>query len=116
MAETLHVSTTLNETKDLLMDCIVENSISGQLVDQYQVTHADNTQVLVLVFEKHYIRAGNRLTLTVIIDDTKGNTCVHCIGGGGGEGLFRFDWGAENSFEGSVIEALSDCMIDNVTS
>lgn len=48
---------------------------------------------MVAVYEKHYYRAGNRLTLTVVLDDFTGRTRVHCISGGGGEGLFRFDWG-----------------------
>ena len=51
---------------------------------------------VVAVYEKHYYRAGNRLTLTVVLDDFTGRTRVHCIGGGGGEGLFRFDWGARS--------------------
>ena len=50
---------------------------------------------------------GNRLTLTVVLDDFTGRTRVHCISGGGGEGLFRFDWGAAESFEGVVHDALS---------
>ena len=63
---------------------------------------------MVLVYEKHYWRAGNRLTLTVVLDDFAGTdvTQVHCAGGGGGEGLFRFDWGAAGSFEDAVHRAL----------
>ena len=61
---------------------------------------------VVAVYEKHYYRAGNRLTLTVILDDLTGQTRVHCISGGGGEGLFRFDWGAADSFENVVHDAL----------
>ena len=64
-------------------------------------------EAIVLVFEKHYYRAGNRLTLTVTLDDFTGRTRVHCASGGGGEGLFRFDWGAAESFEGVVHDALS---------
>ena len=75
----------------------VTDSITGELVDHY----------VVAVYEKHYYRAGNRLTLTVVLDDFTGRTRVHCIGGGGGEGLFRFDWGAAESFEGVVHDALS---------
>ena len=60
-----------------------------------------------MVYEKHYWRAGNRLTLTVTIDNMSGRTRVHTVGGGGGEGLFRFDWGASQSFEGVVQDALA---------
>lgn len=68
-------------------------------------------QCAVMVYEKHYWRAGNRLTLTVTIDNLSGRTRVHTIGGGGGEGLFRFDWGAAESFEGVVQDALSPYML-----
>ncbi|WP_313162580.1 DUF6054 family protein [Sedimentibacter sp.] len=37
----------------------------------------------------------------------EGVTKVHCISGGGGEGFFRFDWGAAESFEYCVENALS---------
>ena len=36
-----------------------------------------------------------------------GDIRYHCASGGGGEGLFRFDWGAAESFEGVVHDALS---------
>lgn len=41
------------------------------------------------------------------LDDFTGNTRVHCVSGGGGEGLFRFDWGAADSFTGVVQKALA---------
>ena len=69
--------------------------------------HPGGGTCVVAVYEKHYYRAGNRLTLTVVLDDFTGRTRVHCISGGGGEGLFRFDWGAAESFEGVVHDALS---------
>jgi len=111
MPDTIFVSTAVSVTADLLNDSLVENSISGQLIDQYSISRTDGTRIEVLVFEKHYMRADNRLTLTVTIDDFEGKTRVHFVGGGGGEGIFRFDWGAANSFEGSLLEALSEHII-----
>jgi len=46
------------------------------------------------------------LTLTVVIDDLTGRTRVHSVSGGGGEGLFRFDWGA-SKISGVVAGALA---------
>jgi len=85
----------------------VTNSITGELIDHYVVSHPEGGRCVVAVYEKHYYRAGNRLTLTVILDNFTGKTRVHCISGGGGEGLFRFDWGASQSFEDVVHKALS---------
>ncbi|MBM6869479.1 hypothetical protein H7U37_03920 [Pseudoflavonifractor phocaeensis] len=85
----------------------VTDSITGELIDHYVVSHPEGGRCVVAVYEKHYYRAGNRLTLTVILDNFTGRTRVHCIGGGGGEGLFRFDWGASESFEDVVHDALA---------
>ena len=88
---------------------IVNGSVTGECIDQYGMQASDGRQCLVAVFEKHYYRVGNRLTLTVCIDNLTGSTRVHAVGGGGGEGLIRFDWGASESFEDAVRRALQGC-------
>ena len=40
------------------------------------------------------------------LDDFEGRTRMHYVSGGGGEGLFRFDWGAANSFEEFLLDGL----------
>ena len=64
----------------------VTGRVTGELVDHYELTHPGGGTCVVAVYEKHYYRAGNRLTLTVVLDDFTGRTRVHCISGGGGEG------------------------------
>lgn len=44
--------------------------------------------------------------MTALLDDLSGVTRVHLVGGGGGEGLFRFDWGAAEDFAAVAAEAL----------
>lgn len=104
--DTLNINLSISEAEKIVYNAVVEGSFTGELLDSYRVA-TPNGQVLVKVFEKHYYRAGNRLTLTVIMDDTSKYTRVHLVGGGGGDGLFRFDWGASESFESVVINALS---------
>lgn len=99
------------ETLNLVTSSIVDGSITGELIDSHTVQGHDGKLCIVAVFEKHYYRAGNRLTLTVIIDNMDNCTKVHSISGGGGEGLFRFDWGASESFESCVEEALSEYLL-----
>ena len=89
------------------MDC----SVTVELLDSYEFLSPDRLNSMVMVYEKHYWRAGNRLTLTVTIDNMSGRTRVHTVGGGGGEGLFRFDWGASQSFEGVVQDVLTPYML-----
>lgn len=111
MANTIKVSVTVNTAAHLIESEVVEGSLTGTLIDRYEIESSDNKKCVMLVFDKHYYRAGNRLTLTVLIDDLEGFTRVHCIAGGGGEGLFRFDWGAAESFEEVVYEALRKYII-----
>jgi len=111
MENTIKVSISVNAAANLLEREIIEGSITGTLIDRYEVRSSDNKKCVMMIFEKHYYRAGNRLTLTVLIDDLEGYTRVHYIAGGGGEGLFRFDWGAAESFEEVVYEALRKYII-----
>jgi len=106
MNNTFFVSLDVQSTVRLINDAVVRGSITGECIDHYGVAAPGGGGFVVLVFEKHYYRAGNRLTLTVTIDDLEGRTRVHSVGGGGGEGLFRFDWGAAKSFANVVADTL----------
>ncbi|MBQ2767630.1 MAG: hypothetical protein IJF49_06090 [Clostridia bacterium] len=109
MAKTFSVSVSPETASQMIQEAVVGGSWTGELIDIYSIGNdASNTQCTVLVFEKHYYRVGNRLTLTVTIDNLQGCTRVHTVGGGGGEGLFRFDWGASESFEDVVLRALEN--------
>ena len=80
---TIIVNLTIDEVIELLNEKIVEGSFTGELLDTYQVGGSQGLKTVVLVYEKHYHRAGNRLTLTVTIDNYDNTTRVHYIGGGG---------------------------------
>ena len=110
MNESYFVSPTL-EGCETIIDHAVMDSVTGTFLDRYEVSHPAGGRCVVLVYEKHYYRAGNRLTLTVTMVDFTGQTRGHCASGGGGEGLFRFDWGASESFEGVVHDALKNVRI-----
>ncbi len=106
MGDTFFVNLQPEDTLRRIDDAVVGGSITGERIDFYPIQSPAGS-CLVAVYEKHYYRAGNRLTLTVVIDDLEGRTRVHCVGGGGGEGLFRFDWGASESFSCVVADALA---------
>lgn len=107
MADRYYVSVTPREAAQRIEREVVSGSITGECIDRYTLTAPEGRVCLVDVYEKHYWRAGNRLTLTVTIDDLEGRTRV-CAVSGGGEGLFRFDWGASDSFASAVSRALDD--------
>ena len=97
-SDNFFVSLPITDAFKILDKEIVEGSLTGERID-YHVVKADEEHIsIVAVYEKYYNRAGNRLTLTICMDNMKGITQVHSIGGGGGQGLFRFDWGASDKF------------------
>ena len=111
MSNTFFVSLDPLKTAQKVIDNIVGGSFTGELIDDYSVG-GDAAGCRVLVFEKYYQRVNNRLILTVVIDIITGRTRVHYASGGGGEGmLFRFDWGAADSFAGCVQDALDSYII-----
>ncbi len=112
MSETRFINLPILQAAELIADEVVSGSITGELIDRYSIPLPGGAKVLVLVFEKHYYRAGNRLTLTVTLDDVEGDTRIHYIGGGGSQSvLMRFDWGAAGSFMNVVEDAIRPYLI-----
>lgn len=102
----MNVSLPLEEAANLVEETVVKGTFTGELRDRYAVPSLQGPRAVVMVFEKHYLLTGNQMTLTVVLSDLGGATAVHGVGGGGAEGLFRFDWGAASSFEEVVTQAL----------
>jgi len=102
-----NVSISPKEAMKIINEEIINGSFTGERVDKYITEVGDGRMVGVLVYEKHYYRAGNRLTLTVVVDNLNSTTHIHAVGGGGGEGLLSFDWGAADDFESCVKYALN---------
>jgi hypothetical protein len=65
------------------------------------------------VIEKYFIRNSSRASLSIVMyqeDDFE--TILEAVGSGGGTGwLFKFDWGAKESFEHKIISILEDHQI-----
>ena len=101
----LYVSISPRETAKRIHDTIISNSVTGELVDEYITDMGNGAEVIVQIYEKYYLRAENRLTLTIVIDNASGRTHIHAMSGGGGE-LFRCDGGASDDFEQSIYDAI----------
>ncbi|MBT3318610.1 MAG: hypothetical protein HN389_02435 [Clostridia bacterium] len=111
MAQTYYVSLDAASAARIISDAVVEGSFTGECLDSYSRSTSAGS-CTVMVFEKHYYRVSNRLTLTVIIDDFEERTKVHCVSGGGGQSiLFNFDWGASGSFTTVVQKALAPYIV-----
>jgi hypothetical protein len=102
------VSLSVDATVDRLISGIQGGNISAELIDQYRSSNG-RENVVVLVFEKYYMRNSSRASLTVTVEDITGVTRVNPVGSGGGQGfLLRFDWGAKDEFENRVKQLLKD--------
>lgn len=94
------------EATNIIVDQIVNGSLSGKLLDKY-ILNEKNFECVVLVFEKYFMRNSNRASLTVTLSNNGGVTTVRSVGSAGGHGaFFGFDWGAADNFANSVEIAL----------
>lgn len=90
---------------NLIIREMESSTMSTQLVDSITRKTGD-LSMYILVFEKYYMRSSNRASLTVVVTEVNHDIKVDAIGAGGGQGvIFKFSWGAEESFV-SVIEEI----------
>ena len=69
---TFFVSLSLPEAADIIRTRVEEGSYTGELLDDYAVS-CPGGAVRILTFEKWFYRVGNRLVLTVTLDDLAGS-------------------------------------------
>ena len=84
---------TVEEITALLKERIPECGLTCELVDCISRGGAE-----LMVFEKHYYRAGNALSLTVMVSSADGLVIVDAVGAGAKAGILDFTWGAEEDF------------------
>lgn len=97
----------MSETRQKIDNSVVGGSVTGQVLFQ-KVYAGEDHKVMVVVYEKYYYRAANRVSLTVVIEEKDGQTFVDATSTGGGQGIvFRFSWGAETSFAKIVVNTLT---------
>lgn len=103
-----YVSLSPAEAAEKVKDA-VGTSFSGEILDEYRRILPNGKEIVMVVFEKYYMRSSNRATLTFLADNLEEATKVHLAAGGGGNGMiFRFDWGAGGSFAALAVSALRE--------
>lgn len=91
---------------NIIEEYVAKSGFSTTCIDRYHKQYNEKT-VIVLIFEKYFMRNSSQASLTVTIENLNGVTSVHAVGSGGSQNvLFNFDWGASDSFEGLVRDAL----------
>ena len=63
-----------------------------------------NSDTYLMIVEKFFFRNSSRASLTIVIaKDDFDQVVMETVGSGGGQGwLFKFDWGAKESFEKDI--------------
>ena len=104
----MNVNLSFNETIEEIKSKVLSEGMSNKLIDEY----GDKESFHLLVFEKYFMRASSRASLTVHISTDNTSTKVYAIGSGGGQGaIFSFDWGAADKFTGTVRKILRNHII-----
>ena len=109
---TFFVSLSLPEAAEIIRKQVEDESVTGELLDDYTVS-TEGGVLRNLIFEKWFYRVGNRLVMTVTLDDVTGRTRIHVVSGGGGESVWwKFDWFAGESFADEPYNAMENYLID----
>ena len=101
----LIVHATVKKTKDLITNYYSDyNIINDSKVDE---------DTYFIVVEKFFFRNSSRASLSIVISRIDDSSCkVEAIGSGGGQGMiFKFDWGAKESFEQAIPQILNNSSI-----
>lgn len=89
-----------------LQEDIKQSGLSVNLVDQSDYELAD-VKVAVRVYDKYFMRNGNRASLSLTLVGRDGEIFVSAIGAGGGSGsIFNFSLGAESEMANVVADSI----------
>ena len=95
-----------NEVIHHLQEDIINSAISMNLVEESNYTSGD-TNIAVRVYDKYFMRNGNRASLSLTVVGHGNDIFVSAIGAGGGQGvLFNFSLGAEDDMVAIVQESI----------
>lgn len=92
---------------------MVKENEDADLVHEELNSVGEGKYIGILVFEKYFMRVGNRAGLIVIIDNTEGETEIRVIATASSQGMiFNFDWGAGDDFADSVKRILEYYIVE----
>ena len=88
-----------------LADQIAQYNSGSDLVLS-QIRHVDHVDILLMVFEKYFMRNGSMAVLTVEVVSDGNSQAATVVGTGGGQGIFNISWGANSDYAYETAEFL----------
>lgn len=85
---TCFLDLTVGEATRTVCTLVEKAGKSSKMADCHELRQGTDLRGMVLVFEKYYVRAGGRMSMTVTLDDLDGKTRIHWTVTGGG-GVFQ---------------------------
>jgi hypothetical protein len=99
-----------DEVVDKLQEDISNSGLTMNLVDESNCTIGD-TKVAVRVYDKYFMRNGNRASLSLTVAGHGDEIFISAIGAGGGQGIiFNFSLGAEDDMVAIVEESINQML------
>lgn len=77
---------------------ILKLELNAELIEDSVCRLDDQTTVILLVFEKYFMRNGSYAGLTIQLIENEKMQTANIIASAGGEGLFNISWGANSDF------------------
>jgi len=97
------ISGRFEEVLHRLESDIGSSGLTMNLVDESNYTYGD-TNIAVRVYDKYFMRNGNRASLSLTVVSKGSDIFISAIGAGGGKGIiFNFSLGAEDDMV-AVVE------------
>ena len=91
---------------NILKEDIESSGITMNLVDESNFTSGD-TDIAVRVYDKYFMRNGNRASLSLTVVGHGNDIFISAIGAGGGQGVFlNFSLGAEDEMVAVVQDSV----------
>ncbi|MEN0070091.1 MAG: DUF6054 family protein [Propionicimonas sp.] len=110
--QTLTIGIPPLEAAEVVRTRVLASGSSVECVGEYVNRSADGRDVVMLVFEKYFMRNSSRASLSVVLENVNGQTWVGATGSGGGQGaVFSFDWGTGEEFAAVVTTALTPYLL-----
>ncbi len=102
----IQVKGEFNHILSRLEDDITSSGVSMNLVDE-SVYELGETKVAVRVYDKYFMRNGNRASLNLTVVSQGSQVFISAIGAGGGQGIiFNFSLGAESELVDIVRDSV----------